>query len=64
MRLWHRCFPVKFTKFLGKFFYRTPQVADSFDVEFFIIFFADLRMSVGLLEYYDLLLSVYNSSIV
>ena len=27
-------------------------------------FFADLRMSLGLLEYFDLLLSVYNSNIV
>ena len=33
-------------------------------VEFFIIFFADLRMSLGLLEYFDLLSSVYNSNIV
>ena len=25
--LWHRCFPVNFTKFLRTFFYRTPPVA-------------------------------------
>ena len=33
-------------------------------VQSFIIFFADLRMSLGLLEYFDLLLSVYNSNII
>ena len=33
-------------------------------VQSFIIFFADLRMSLGLLEYFDLLSPVYNSNIV
>ena len=28
-RLQHRCFPVKFAKFLRTLFYRTPQVASS-----------------------------------
>ena len=28
-RLQHRCFPMKFAKFLRKFFYRTPPVATS-----------------------------------
>ena len=30
----------------------------------FHVFFADLRMFIGLLEYFDLLSSVYNSNIV
>ena len=29
MRLWHRCFPVNFVKFLSTFSYRTPPVAAS-----------------------------------
>ena len=33
-------------------------------VEFFIKIFEDLRMSLGLLEYFDLLSPVYNSNIV
>ena len=33
-------------------------------VDFFINFCADLRMSVGLLNYFDLLSSVYNSNII
>ena len=28
-RLWHRCFPVNYAKFLRKLFYRTPPVAAS-----------------------------------
>ena len=33
-------------------------------VEIFIIFFADLRMYLGLLEYFNLLASVYDPNIV
>ena len=33
-------------------------------VESFIIFFADLRISLGLLEHFDLLTSVYDSNII
>ena len=33
-------------------------------IEFFIIFFADLNISLGFPEYFDLLSSVYNSNIV
>ena len=36
--------------FSERFFYRTPQVDAS--VAFFINFFEDLRMSLGLLEYF------------
>ena len=64
-RVWHKCFSVKLTKFLRTIFlYRTPQVTASVGVEFFINFFPDLRMSLGLLGYIDLLSSVYNSNIV
>ena len=28
-KLWHRCFPVNFVKYLRTFFYRTPSVAAS-----------------------------------
>ena len=28
-RLWHKCFPVNFAKFLRTFFYRTPPLAAS-----------------------------------
>ena len=28
-RLWHRCFPVNFAKFVGAFFFRTTPVAAS-----------------------------------
>ena len=34
-RLWHRCFPVNFVKFLRTPIYRTPLVAASEFIEFY-----------------------------
>ena len=53
-----------FEIFKNTFFYRTSQMAASVGVEFFVNFFADLRMSLGFLEYLDLLSAIYNSNIV
>ena len=50
--------------FKNTFFDRTPQVDSSIGVEFFRNFFADLRMSLGVLECFDLLSSVYNPKVV
>ena len=53
--------------FLNKFSSRScgsPLGVEFFYFYFYFLFFSDLRMSLGLLEYFDLLSSVYNSNIV
>ena len=64
LRLWHTCFPVKFTKFLRTPFLWNTSCGCFCWCRVFHKFFADLRMSLGLLEYIDLLSTVYNSNII
>ena len=63
-RLWHRCFPVNFAKFLRKFFYRTPpnntipiirtHPSCNFDAlnSLRLIFFTSLHVGPGLNYYH------------
>ena len=64
-RLQHKCFPMKFRNFLRtSLFIEHLRWLLLMMQNFFINFFGDLRISLGLLKYFDLLSSVYNSNIV
>ena len=48
-RIWHRCFPVNFLKFLNTFFHRTPLVVAS---PFGYVTLEDLHLLIRYLEFF------------
>ena len=49
-RLWHRCFPVNFAKFLRNLFYTTPQVAASVIFSLFTIILLIIQTGIYLFK--------------
>ena len=52
-RLWDRCFPVNFLKFLRRFFYRTP-LGDSFQIFMVSVILQNLAVTGKLLNWFVL----------